>query len=71
MLHSTAIIHPSAKLGANVSVGPYAIIEEGVEIGEGCKIAAHAMVRKGSILGSKVWLDSFFRGWRRTAGLQI
>ena len=35
MLHSTAIIRPSAKLGANVAVGPYAIVEAGVEIGEG------------------------------------
>lgn len=59
MIHSTAIIDSSAKLGANVSVGPYAIVEEGVEIGEGCKLAAHAIVRKGSILGKNVWLDSF------------
>lgn len=59
MLHPTAIIHPTAKLGANVSAGPYAVIEEGVQIGDGCTLAAHALVRKGSILGKKVRVDSF------------
>ena len=32
MIHPTAIIHPGAKLGAGVSVGPYSIIGEHVEI---------------------------------------
>jgi len=59
MIHPTAIIHPTAKLGANVRVGPYAIVEEGVEIGEDSVLAAHTIVRRGSILGRKVWLDSF------------
>ncbi len=59
MLHPTAIIRPSAKLGANVFVGPYAIVEAGVEIGEGSELAAHAIVRVGSVLGKGVKLDSF------------
>jgi len=59
MIHPTALIHPSAKLGANVRVGPYAIIEEGAVLGEGCVLAAHAIVRTGSILGKNVRLDSF------------
>ncbi len=59
MIHPTAIIHPSAKLGANVRVGPYAIVEENAVLGEGCVLEAHSIVRKGSILGKNVWLDSF------------
>ena len=27
-IHETAIIHPSAKIGKDVSVGPYAVIDE-------------------------------------------
>ena len=59
MIHATAIIHPTAKLGANVSVGPYAIVEEGAELGEGCVLAAHTIVRRGAVLGRGVRLDSF------------
>jgi UDP-N-acetylglucosamine acyltransferase len=59
MIHPSAIIHPTAKLGANVSVGSFAIVEEGVEIGAGSVLAAHAIVRRGSILGQKVMVDSF------------
>jgi len=59
MLHPTAIICPTAKLGANVTVGAFAIVEEGVEIGEGSQLAAHAIVRRGSILGKGVKVDSF------------
>ena len=33
-IHSTAIVDPGARLGEGVSVGPYAVIESGTEIGE-------------------------------------
>ena len=32
-IHPTSIVSPGAKLGAGVSVGPYAVIEEDTEIG--------------------------------------
>lgn len=38
MIHPTAIIHPKARLDSTVQVGPYAVIDEGVEIGQGCVI---------------------------------
>ena len=59
MLHPTAIIRPSAKLGANVFVGPYSVVEAGVEIGDGCILEAHTIVRCGSMLGQGVKVDSF------------
>jgi UDP-N-acetylglucosamine acyltransferase len=59
MIHPTAIIRPSAKLGANVFVGPYAVVEAGVEIGEGSQLEAHTIVRVGSVLGQGVKVDSF------------
>src|SRR5215475_6632666 len=34
-IHPTAIVDKRAKLAANVSVGPYTIIDGDVEIGEG------------------------------------
>jgi UDP-N-acetylglucosamine acyltransferase len=38
MIHPTAIIHPNAKLGTNVRVGPYAVIDADVELGAGCVV---------------------------------
>jgi UDP-N-acetylglucosamine acyltransferase len=41
MIHPTAIIHPNAKLDPSVRVGPYAVIDEGVELGANCIIGPH------------------------------
>jgi UDP-N-acetylglucosamine acyltransferase len=51
MLHPTAQIHPDARLSANVTVGPYAVIEGPAEIGEGCHIHAHAVISGRVIMG--------------------
>lgn len=37
-IHPTAIIHPEALLGNDISVGPYSIIDQNVTIGDGCRI---------------------------------
>ena len=37
-------IHPNAKIGANVEIGPYCYIAENVEIGDGCVIAPHVTI---------------------------
>ena len=39
-----ATVHPGARLAENVEVGPYAYIDDNVEIGEGCKILPHATI---------------------------
>jgi UDP-N-acetylglucosamine acyltransferase len=44
MLHPTAVIHPDAQLGANVSVGAYAVVEGAARIGDDCTIQAHAVI---------------------------
>lgn len=40
LIHPTAVIHPGARLAANVRVGPYCIIGEEVEIEEDCELIA-------------------------------
>lgn len=50
MIHPTAIIAKSARLGANVKVGPYAIIDEDVVIGDNCIICAHAHI-ESTVMG--------------------
>lgn len=51
MIHETAIIHPDAKIGANVSIGPYSVIGAKVEIGEGCQIHSHVVIKGPSKIG--------------------
>jgi UDP-N-acetylglucosamine acyltransferase len=41
MIHKTAIIHPKAKLDPMVQVGPYVVIDEGVELGAHCVVGPH------------------------------
>lgn len=52
MIHPTAIIHPKAKLDSTVRVGPYAVIDEGVELGANCIVGPHVyltgLTRAGS-----------------------
>lgn len=55
-IHPTAVVHPGAKLGQKVSVGPYAVIEEGVNIGEECILEAHTFIGAGCRLGRQVHL---------------
>lgn len=50
-IHDTAVIHPGARLGKDVEVGPYAVIDENVVIGEGTKIGAHVTVNGWTSIG--------------------
>jgi len=50
-IHATAIIHPSAQLGENVSVGPYTVIEANVRLGRNCQIGAGCYIGAGVRLG--------------------
>ena len=50
-VHPTAVISPGAKLAAGCSVGPYVVIEDGVEIGARSDIGAFCFVGRGARLG--------------------
>jgi UDP-3-O-[3-hydroxymyristoyl] glucosamine N-acyltransferase len=50
-IHPTALIDPSAKLAASVSVGPYAVIEPDVQIGGNTEIGAFSFVARGARIG--------------------
>jgi UDP-N-acetylglucosamine acyltransferase len=52
MIHPTAIIHPQAKLGANVRVGAYAVIDAGVELGADCVVGPHAYLTGVTKIGA-------------------
>jgi UDP-N-acetylglucosamine acyltransferase len=51
MIHPSAVIAASARLGAGVTVGPFAVIEDDVVIGDDCEIAAHAVIKRHTRMG--------------------
>ena len=51
MIHPTAIVHPDAKLGKEVSIGPYSIIGEHVEIGDRSWIGPHVTISGHTRIG--------------------
>jgi len=54
-VHSTAIIHSSAKIGAHAHIGPYVVIDENVEIGKNAVLLAHVVIYRDAKIG-----DNFF-----------
>lgn len=51
MIDARAVIHSSARIGENVTVGPFSVIGPDVEIGEGCWIGPHAVIQGPTRLG--------------------
>lgn len=55
-VHSTAIVHDSAKLGRQVAVAPHAVVGEDVVVGNRTRIGAGTIVGAGSHLGSDCYI---------------
>ena len=53
MISTLAHIDPSATLGQNVRIDPFAVIEAGVFIGDDTHIMSHAIILQNTIIGSK------------------
>ncbi len=53
LIHPTAIVHPGARLGNNVSIGAYSIIGEHVEIGNDSSIGPHVVIHGHTRLGQE------------------
>ncbi|WP_158970772.1 acyl-ACP--UDP-N-acetylglucosamine O-acyltransferase [Paraglaciecola sp. L3A3] len=51
MIHSTAIIHDSALIGKNVSIGPYSVIGADVSIGDNSVIEPHVVIKGKTTIG--------------------
>ena len=51
-IHSTAVVHPTAKIGKNAHLSPYVVVDEGVEIGDNAVLLAHVVIYQGAKIGS-------------------
>ncbi|HEV8264268.1 MAG TPA: acyl-ACP--UDP-N-acetylglucosamine O-acyltransferase [Gemmatimonadales bacterium] len=54
MIHRTALIDPTAKLAADVAVGPYSIVGPHVTVGERSSLAGHSVIERNSRIGAGV-----------------
>ncbi|MCR5413792.1 MAG: UDP-3-O-(3-hydroxymyristoyl)glucosamine N-acyltransferase [Kiritimatiellae bacterium] len=50
-VHPSAVVDPSVKLGENVHVGPFTVIEKGAVIGDGAVIEAQVFIGEGCVVG--------------------
>ena len=58
-IHPTAVIHPSVRLGKQITVGPHCVIEEGSSLSDGC------VLYPGVVIGPRVSVGEdavFFAG---------
>lgn len=51
MIHATAIVDPSVRIGANVSIGAYSVIGANVDIGDGTTIGPHVVIEGTARIG--------------------
>ena len=51
MIHSSAVLHPKAQIGADCEIGPYCVVGEHVVLGDRCKLHSHVVVDGLTVLG--------------------
>lgn len=56
-IHPTAIIEPTATVGAGVYIGPYAYIGEKTTVGDGCSIYPHVYIGDNCTVGNDCTLN--------------
>jgi len=49
--HPTAIVDSNAWIGSDVEIGPYCIIGERVQIGDGCRLHSHVVIEGDTTIG--------------------
>lgn len=57
-IHPSAIVHESAKLGANVSIGPHVVISKGVDISDNTKIMANSYIGSEAKIGKNCFFHA-------------
>lgn len=51
-IHSTAVVHPTAKVGKNCSIGAYVVVGEGATIGDNVVLHPHTVIGRDVKIGN-------------------
>ena len=51
-VHATAVVDPSARIGAGASIGPFVVIEAEAEVGERAVVGAHCFIGAAAAVGA-------------------
>lgn len=57
-IHPTAVVHPSAIIGQNVSLGPFTVIDKGASIGDKSIINSHCYIGPYTTVGAECLIHS-------------
>jgi UDP-N-acetylglucosamine acyltransferase len=52
MIHPTAVVHPKARLGVDLEIGPFCVIGEHVVLGDRCRLHSHVVIDGHTELGT-------------------
>ncbi len=52
-IHKTAVVHPTAKIGADAHIGPYVVVDRDVTIGANATLLAHVVIYPGAQIGDR------------------
>jgi UDP-N-acetylglucosamine acyltransferase len=58
-IHPTAIVHPLARIGDGVQIGPYSVIGEHVTLGDGCVVGSNVLLDGWTTIGAN---NTIFHG---------
>ena len=53
-IHPTAIVHPNARIGDLVEIGPFSVIEDDVDIGPGTVVGSYCFIHSGARIAKNV-----------------
>lgn len=53
MIHPTALVSPQARLGQNVTIGPFCVVEHDVEIGDDTILTTNVVVHRSVTIGAE------------------
>jgi len=52
-IHPSAAIDSRARLGLDVTVGPFCVLEADTSLGDGCVLESHVIIKQGTTLGAE------------------
>jgi UDP-3-O-[3-hydroxymyristoyl] glucosamine N-acyltransferase len=57
-VHATAVLGADVRLGRGTSIGPHAVIGDGVVLGDDCEVLANVTIYSGTTLGNHVLVQA-------------